>query len=90
MYIVILQVVFAFFMLNFLWIVVVFQFHLLQSSLNQDLFDKNGGAELRNCSRMAENGLFIPVPRTDGTCVGIGRFWPACLLSTSSPFIANI
>lgn len=38
----ILQVVFAFFMLNVLWIVVVFQFHVLQTSLNQDLFNKNG------------------------------------------------
>lgn len=86
-------------MLNFLWIVIVFQFHLLQTTLNQDLFNKNGsppsathngcpivshacvdcpycnlgGKQLKNCTRMAENGLFIPIPRTDGTCVGIGE-----------------
>ncbi|KAF6020905.1 hypothetical protein EB796_020820 [Bugula neritina] len=66
------NVVFGFFMLNFLWIVIVFQFHLLQTSLNQDLFNKNGGQQLRNCTRMSENGLFIPIPRVDGTCVGIG------------------
>jgi len=29
-------------MLNVLWIVVVFQFHLLQINLNQDLYNKNG------------------------------------------------
>jgi len=51
--------------------VVVFQFHVLQTSLNQDLFNKNGGDQLRNCSRMVQQGLFIPIPRTDGTCVGI-------------------
>jgi len=31
-----------------------------------------GGQQLRNCTRMSENGLFIPIPRVDGTCVGIG------------------